>query len=49
MNKQSSINNLKMFWILFACYFCFYFASDVYANVLNTVVFVVRKGKKKTV
>ena len=35
-----------MFNILFTCYFCFYFTFTLYANVLNTVVFMVRKGKK---
>ena len=47
------INNLqfitlKCFWF---CLFitCFYFAFTVYTNVLNTVVFVVRKGKKKAI
>ena len=43
VNKQSSIYHLKMF-----CYF-FDFTFNVYANVLNTVVFMVRKGKKKAV
>ena len=38
-----------MLWIFFTCYFCFYFASTLYTNVLNTVVFVVRKGKKKEI
>ena len=36
-----------MFLILFTSYFCFYFTSTVYTNVLNTVVFMVRKGNKK--
>ena len=35
-----------MFWILFTCYFCFYFTFTRYTNVLNIVVFMVRKGKK---
>ena len=47
MNKQSFIYHLKMFWILFTCYFCFYFTFAVYTNVLNTVVFMVKKGKEK--
>ena len=37
-----------MFWILFTRYFC-YFTFTVYANVLNTVVFMVTKGKKKAI
>ena len=45
VNKQYSIYHLKMFQILFICYFCFYFTFTVYTNVLNTVVFMVRKGK----
>ena len=47
-NKQSSIYHLKMFWILFTRYFC-YFTFTVYTNVLNTVVFMVTKGKKKAI
>ena len=39
VNKQYSIYHLKMFQILFICYFCFYFTFTVYTNVLNTVVF----------
>ena len=38
------INNLR-FIILKCSRFCFYFT--VYTNVLNIVVFMVRKGKKK--
>ena len=38
-----------MFQILFISYFCFYFTFTVYTNVLNTVVFIIRKGKKKAV
>ena len=37
-----------MFWILFTRYFC-YFTFTVYTNVLNTVVFMVTKGKKKAI
>ena len=38
-----------MFYILFICYFCFYFIFTVYRNVPNTVVFMVRKGMKKAI
>ena len=31
------------------CYFCFHFTFTVCTNVLNTVDFVVRKGKKKSI
>ena len=48
-NKQSSICHLKMFQTLFKRYFCFYFTFTVYTNVLNTVVFMVKKGKEKAV
>ena len=46
------INNLrfiifKMFYILFICYF--YFTFTVYTDVLNTAVFMVRKGKEKAI
>ena len=37
-----------MFWILFTRYFC-YFTFTGYTNVLNTVVFMVTKGKKKAI
>ena len=40
------INNLR-FIILKCSRFCFYF--NVYTNVLNIVVFMVRKGKKKAI
>ena len=49
VNKQSSIYHFKMFQILLTCYFCFYFTFTVYTNVLNTAVFMVRKGKKKAI
>ena len=49
VTKQSSIYHLKMFYILFLCSFCFYFTFTVYTNVLNTAVFMARKGKKKTI
>ena len=32
---------------MFNCYFCFYFIFTVYTNVLNNVVFMVTKRKKK--
>ena len=35
-----------MLYILFIFYFCFSFTFNVYTNVLNTVVFMVRKRKK---
>ena len=40
------LNNLR-FIILKCSRFCFYFT--VYTNVLNIVVFMVRKGNKKTI
>ena len=43
---ENTSAHLKMFWILFTCYFCFYFTFTRYTNVLNIVVFMVRKGKK---
>ena len=47
VNKQSLTYPLKMLQILFTCQFCFYFTFTLYTNVLNTVVFMVRKGKRK--
>ena len=47
MHRQSSIYHLKMFYILFTCYFCFDFTFTIYTNILNTVVIMVTKGKKK--
>ena len=35
-----------MLYILFIFYFCFSFTFNVYTNVLNMVVFMVRKRKK---
>ena len=38
---------LKTFKILYYCYCCFYFTFTLYTNVLNTVVFMIRKRKEK--
>ena len=42
------INNLR-FIILKCSRFCFYLTFTVCTNVLNTIVFMVRTGKKKAI